>query len=73
MCRPDGISCFVDESGELHQSTKWWVPDIISGKVKPNNNKTFFASFGDLISYAMLVIGSVVFLSSILLKYTRKK
>jgi apolipoprotein N-acyltransferase len=46
-----GISCFIDEFGNIVQPTGWWREAVIKQDIFPNYNLTFFSRFGDLISY----------------------
>jgi apolipoprotein N-acyltransferase len=55
-CANTGISCFIDEKGELSQETKWWEPAVISSQLQPNNDKTFYVKYGDLLSRAAVVL-----------------
>jgi len=63
-CANTGISCFIDEKGDLSQETKWWEPAVISGSLNPNNEKTFFVKCGDLISKAALILAFALILFS---------
>ena len=44
-----GISCFINQKGEILQPTDWWVKDAIKGEIKTNNKLTFYAKRGDFI------------------------
>jgi len=44
-----GISCFVDQRGDLHEVTQWWVPDARRSEVHLNDRITFFVRYGDVI------------------------
>lgn len=44
-----GISCFINQKGELFNTTKWWEPAAISGQVNKNNKMTFYSRHGDFI------------------------
>ncbi|HMN05282.1 MAG TPA: apolipoprotein N-acyltransferase [Flavobacteriales bacterium] len=44
-----GISCFIDQRGDLHQQTGWWVIATIRGTVHTRSDLTFFARHGDLV------------------------
>ncbi len=55
-CANTGISCFISPNGEISQATPWWEPAVISSSLQPNNNKTFFVRFGDLISKTSLML-----------------
>lgn len=47
-CANTGISCFIDQKGQLHQPTEYWVKAHIRGNVNLNSKITFFASHGDI-------------------------
>ncbi|MGZ3885752.1 MAG: apolipoprotein N-acyltransferase, partial [Bacteroidia bacterium] len=51
-----GISCFIDEKGNISQPQPYWQFAVISSDVKLNDVKTFFVRFGDLLSYASVII-----------------
>ena len=44
-----GISCFIDQRGDIHDPTGWWVPDARKGIVLSRDDLTFYAAHGDLI------------------------
>jgi apolipoprotein N-acyltransferase len=45
-----GISCFIDEFGNIDQPTEYWKEAVISARLVPNEKLTFFSRFGDLVS-----------------------
>ncbi|MGZ3867314.1 MAG: apolipoprotein N-acyltransferase [Bacteroidia bacterium] len=49
-CANTGISCFINEKGEISEETKWWEPAVIKAFLIPNNEQTFYTRFGDWIS-----------------------
>lgn len=55
-CANTGISCFIDEFGNLSQTTSWWQPAVIGKDLYVNNSDTFFSRFGDLLSYTAVVL-----------------
>lgn len=55
-CANTGISCFIDELGNTSNETKWWEEAVIQKDLRVSEGKTFFAKFGDLISYASACI-----------------
>jgi len=71
-CANTGISCFISASGEISQATKWWEPAVISGSLHPNNSKTFFVRFGDLISKVSLVLFLISFLTAIIFRIKKR-
>lgn len=44
-----GISCFIDQRGDMHQATAWWVPAAIKGIVRTRQDLTFYVRHGDYI------------------------
>lgn len=44
-----GISCFIDQQGNISQPTKWWTPDVIASTLQLNNAQTFYVKHGDYI------------------------
>lgn len=44
-----GISCFIDQTGAIHQPTAWWTPAAIRATVLANDRITLFVRWGDLI------------------------
>lgn len=57
-----GISCFIDQRGDVHQATGWWTPAVIRGTLHARTDLTFFSRYGDLIgkaaswSYPLLLV-----------------
>lgn len=55
-----GVSCFINQRGDILQSTKYWVKDAIKGKINLNDEVTFYVKNGDFI-------GRISFFVSLLL------
>lgn len=62
-----GISCFINQRGDVVQRTQWWEPDAIRNTVYLNDKITFYARFGDYLGFVAAFI-SVSFFVFILLK-----
>jgi len=45
-----GISAFIDQRGDAHQPTNYWVPAVIKGTINANDELTFYVKHGDLIA-----------------------
>ena len=43
-----GISCFINQRGDILQPTKWWTPIAIKGVINANSNKTIYSQLGDI-------------------------
>ena len=59
-----GISCFIDQRGDIHQATEYWEPDAIAAELNFNDELTFYTKMGDypgriaaLISVLFILIG----------------
>jgi apolipoprotein N-acyltransferase len=44
-----GISCFINQRGDVFQQTKWWTPAAIRQEINKNNELTFFSKHGDIL------------------------
>lgn len=51
-----GVSCFIDEFGNISQATPYWQAAVISQNIQPNNTITFFSRFGDVLSYLSFIV-----------------
>lgn len=47
-CANTGISCFIDQRGEIHDPSPWWQKAVLHGHVSRNDEITFFVAHGDL-------------------------
>ena len=57
-----GISCFVDQRGNIHNRSEWWVPDARRGTVHLNEELTFFVRHGDAIGRVAIVFSILLIL-----------
>lgn len=48
-CGNTGISCFINQKGEIVSATDWWVRTSLRGNINLNQQTTFFAENGDLV------------------------
>jgi apolipoprotein N-acyltransferase len=56
-----GISCFINQRGEVLQKLGWWKRDAIKGTINANDKLTFYVRHGDFIGritrfFALIVI-----------------
>jgi len=68
-----GISCFVDQRGDVYQVTAYWVPDVISQDLNLNDALTFYVKMGDYIGRISAFLSVVFILISIVFGIRRKK
>jgi apolipoprotein N-acyltransferase len=70
-----GISCFINQRGEILQQLSWWQRGAIKGTLNANNSITFYVKYGDYIGrvarfFSLLVI---LLLAASMLKGMSKK
>ena len=44
-----GISCFINQRGDILQPTEWWEPAVIKGTLNANSKLTYYTKYGDYI------------------------
>ena len=48
-CGNTGISCFIDQRGEVLDETQWWTRGTLSGLVHLSSEQTAFVRHGDIV------------------------
>jgi len=44
-----GISCFINQRGDIIQQSTWWKSEALKGTINLNNKQTFYTQSGDWI------------------------
>lgn len=70
-CANTGISCFIDEFGNISQAQPYWEFAVINGEVNLNSVKTFFVRFGDLISYISIGLALIILIWAQIKRYKK--
>ncbi len=55
-----GISCFINQRGDITQSTKWWTRTAIKGDINLNDEITFYVKSGDVIAKILSVLAIIL-------------
>ena len=50
-----GISCFINQRGDVIQQTKWWEPKALRGTLNKNNKLTFYTVRGDILGRTSMI------------------
>ena len=66
-----GVSAFINQRGDILSKTEYWKEASISGVMKRNRTKTFYAQNGDLIGRS-LGLGALILIVITLSKYFKK-
>lgn len=67
-----GISCFIDEFGDIYNATKWWEEAVAEHTIYGNTSLTFFSRFGDLIAYISVIVTLLTIALSFYLRFTKR-
>lgn len=61
-----GISCFINQRGDIVRETKWWEEDVIKETIYKNKIITFYARYGDYIGFiaAFLSVSMLLFMGA---------
>lgn len=57
-----GISCTVNQRGDILNETKWWEEDVFSASILENDTVTFYAKHGDYIGIVLLFASAIIIL-----------
>ena len=47
-CANTGISAFIDQRGDILETSQWWKPAVMCGSINLNDELTFFVRNGDI-------------------------
>lgn len=66
-CGNTGISCFIDQRGEVLDETQWWTRGALPGLVHLSSQQTAFVRHGDIVgrvcTLVFLLLAAVLFVS----------
>lgn len=58
-----GISCFINQRGDISEETGWWIEAVINGKINANDEITFYVKYGDYIARISLFVSILLILN----------
>lgn len=67
-----GISCFINQKGDIIQQTKWWTRTAIKADINLNDDLTFYVRNGDFIPKILSVLAGLLALIIPYRKWVRK-
>ncbi|NQV01966.1 MAG: apolipoprotein N-acyltransferase, partial [Bacteroidia bacterium] len=69
-----GISAFIDQRGDAHDVTDYWVPAAIKGSLNANRELTFYVKHGDYIARAVVWMTGVILVTAVVIAiFARRK
>lgn len=60
-----GVSCFINQRGDIIQPTEFWEQDVIVGNIRSNDQITFYTQHGDYIARTASWLAVLVFLAAV--------
>lgn len=57
-----GISCFINQRGDVIDQTDWWVPAVISGSINSNTKITVYSTYGDYFGRVFAALSVILLL-----------
>ena len=67
-----GISCIINQKGEVLNPTAWWEQDVVAATINLNHEKTVYTMYGDLLGRVSVFIAALLLLWSISIYYKNK-
>lgn len=67
-----GISCFINQRGDVSQPTKWWVEAAINGEINANDEITFYVKYGDYIARISLFVSVLLIMNLLVKRFTKR-
>ena len=67
-----GISCFINQRGDITQSTKWWTRTALKADINLNDELTFYTKNGDIIAKVLCILALILALIIPYKKWVKK-
>ena len=67
-----GISCFIDQTGVIHQPTSWWTPVAIRATLLANDRITLYVRFGEVIGRLAVCLAVLIILANLWQRIVRR-
>lgn len=55
-CGNTGISCFINQKGDILSQTPWWERTSLAGSVNLSSEQTFFVRYGDIVGRVAIFV-----------------
>jgi apolipoprotein N-acyltransferase len=67
-----GISCFINQRGDISKDSPWWEEAAIEGTVNLNDKLTFYVNYGDYIARISMFMSVMLLLFMVVKRFIRK-
>jgi apolipoprotein N-acyltransferase len=68
-----GISCFINQRGDITQKSKWWTRTALKGNINLNDNLTFYVIHGDYLPRSLCIVAGMLLLLIPYKRWANKK
>lgn len=68
-----GISCFINQRGDVLQPTNFWSSDAVSGTINANDALTFYTRHGDYLGRLSVLFGAMLIVFTYIRGFLKKK
>lgn len=66
-----GISCFINQRGDVLQQTEWWKPSSLRAKLNLNSEVTTYSKSGDFLGLICFYLGFATIIFAVITRYKR--
>lgn len=67
-----GISCFINQRGDVVQQTDWWVPAVIRQEINLNDEMTIYTRYGDMLGRSLGFFALILLLFTFVKRFKKK-
>lgn len=67
-----GISCFINQRGDVLKHSKWWEPIALKETINLNNEITFYTKYGDVLGRSFAFVSVLLFLLMLVRAFKKK-
>lgn len=68
-----GISCFINQRGDIVKSSSWWTAAALKHTIKRNNEPTIYMRLGDVLGKVALLVSALAVILALLYRVKPKK
>ncbi|NPD86902.1 apolipoprotein N-acyltransferase [Lentimicrobium sp. L6] len=68
-----GISCFINQRGDVTEATAYWVQDARKHTMKANSELTFYVKYGDYLGRSSVFLAILLLLINVTVYFKKEK
>lgn len=66
-----GISCFINQRGDILEETGWWVPAVIDAELNLNSELTFYSMYGNVLGRSFSFVAILLFIYTLVRRFKK--